>query len=324
MHFDKDVRIRSDTALYERVLNAPNVEVTTGVPYTHTSNPLCERQNRVVEQNLRILVRLVPWAVLTMNSQRSSSAGLTPHELSHGGRRAWFFKTPFPEDFESPIGDWLEHKQSMANQTGTNLGDIRERELSRQNRLPRPASFKVGDLVLVHRSRLPSWPRNCLQDPYFGPYRIITIDGSRIHVRCSPSLGGELLCAPKQLRHYHSPDDSSWDEWRLSDREVERIHLENAASPERADKLEEMTGDEMAVNGYYVVAGIARHEYEQGWNFPTLWNGYGLSEATLEPMSAFIQPDGIVQPYIRTYSVENNEGQLLTLAETLSLRKKKN
>ena len=94
-----------------------------------------------------------------------------------------------------------------------------------------------------------SWPRNCLQDPYFGPYRIIRIDGSRIHVRCSPRLGGELLCAPKQLRHYHSPDDLSWDEWRLSNSEVERIELENAASPEEADELEEMTADEMAVAG---------------------------------------------------------------------------
>ena len=82
MHSDKDVRIRSDTGWYKRVLNALNVEVTTGVPYIHTSNPLCERQNRVVEQNLRILmkqertkdwVRLVPWAVLTVNSHRSSS-----------------------------------------------------------------------------------------------------------------------------------------------------------------------------------------------------------------------------------------------------------
>ena len=60
------------------MLNALNVEVTTGVPYTKKSNPLCERQNRVVEQNLRILMKqertkdwicLVPWAVLTMNSQ---------------------------------------------------------------------------------------------------------------------------------------------------------------------------------------------------------------------------------------------------------------
>ena len=204
VHSDEDVRIRSDTGWYERVLNALNVEVTTGVPYTHTSNPLCKRQNRVVERYLRLLmkqertkdwVRLVPCAVLTMNSQRSSSTGFTTHKLFHGGRPAWFFKTPFPEDFKSPVGDGVEHKQSMANQTGTNLRHIREHELSRRNSLWQPASFKVGDLVLVHHSQLPSLPRNCLQEPYFGPYHIIRIDGSRIHVRCSPRLGGELLCA---------------------------------------------------------------------------------------------------------------------------------
>ena len=103
VHSDEDVRIRSETGWYRRVLNALNVEVTTGVPYTHTSNPLCERQNRVVEQHLRILMkqertkdwgRLVPWAVLTMNSQRSSSTGFTPHELFHAGRPARFFQNP--------------------------------------------------------------------------------------------------------------------------------------------------------------------------------------------------------------------------------------
>ena len=87
VHSDEDVRIRSDTGWDKRVLNALNVEVTTGVPYTHTSNPLCERQKRLVEQNVRIMmkqehtkdwVRLVPWAVLTMNSQRSYSTVFTP------------------------------------------------------------------------------------------------------------------------------------------------------------------------------------------------------------------------------------------------------
>ena len=53
----------------------------------------------------------------------------------------------------------------------------------------------------------------------------------------------------------------------ISDSEVERIDLENAASPDEADKLEEMTADETAVDGYYVLAGIARHEYKQGWKF---------------------------------------------------------
>ena len=53
VHSDEDVRICSDTGWYKRVLNALNVQVTTGVPYTHTSNPLCERQNRVLEQNCK-------------------------------------------------------------------------------------------------------------------------------------------------------------------------------------------------------------------------------------------------------------------------------
>ena len=80
----------------------------------------------------------------------------------------------------------------------------------------------------------------------------------------------------------------------------------------------------MAVDGYYVVAGIARHEYKQGWKFLTLWDGYGLSEATWEPMSAFIQPDGSINPIFRTYRVENNEGHVLTGAETMSQRKRGN
>ena len=41
-------------------------------------------------------------------------------------------------------------------------------------------------------------------------------------------------------------------------------------------------------------------------------------------MSAFIQPDGSIDSIFRSYLVENNEGQLLTHAETLSQRKKKN
>ena len=139
VHSDEDLRFRSDTGWYKRVFNALNDGVTTGVPHTQRSDPLCERQKRVVEQNLRVLmkqertrdlVRLLPCAMLTMNSQSSSSTGFTPHELFHGRSPAWFFSTPSPEDLKSPVEDWLEHKQSMANQAATNLRHICERELS--------------------------------------------------------------------------------------------------------------------------------------------------------------------------------------------------
>ena len=56
-------------------------------------------------------------------------------------------------------------------------------------------------------------------------------------MRCNLRLRGELLCGSKELHYYQSPDDLSWDDWRLSDREVKRIDLESAANPEEADEL---------------------------------------------------------------------------------------
>ena len=41
-------------------------------------------------------------------------------------------------------------------------------------------------------------------------------------------------------------------------------------------------------------------------------------------MSAFRQPDGSINPIFCSYLVENNEEQVLTRAETVSQRKKKN
>ena len=46
---DEDVRVRSDTGWYKRILRSLNVQVSTGIPYSHTSNPLCERQIRVLK-----------------------------------------------------------------------------------------------------------------------------------------------------------------------------------------------------------------------------------------------------------------------------------
>ena len=51
---NEDVRVRSDTGWYKRVLRSLNVQVSTGIPYSHTSNPLCERQIRVLKENVRI------------------------------------------------------------------------------------------------------------------------------------------------------------------------------------------------------------------------------------------------------------------------------
>ena len=47
-------------------------------------------------------VRLLPWAVLMRNCQESSSTAYAPHELFHGGRPMWFFKTLFHRTTRAP------------------------------------------------------------------------------------------------------------------------------------------------------------------------------------------------------------------------------
>ena len=51
---DEDVRVRSDTGWYKGVLRFLNVQVPTGNPYSHTSNPPCERQICVRKEYVRM------------------------------------------------------------------------------------------------------------------------------------------------------------------------------------------------------------------------------------------------------------------------------
>ena len=103
---DQNVRVRSDTGWYKSVLRSLNVQVSTEIPYTHTSNPVCEQQIPVLKENVRIWcktsrtkdwVRLLPVISLMMNSQERSATGYTPHELFMG-RPAWILHAPYPED----------------------------------------------------------------------------------------------------------------------------------------------------------------------------------------------------------------------------------
>ena len=120
---DEDVRVRSDTGWYKRVLRSLNVQVSTRIPYSHRSNPLCERQIRVLKENVRIWcktertgdwVRLLPVISLMMNSEESSATGYSPHELSLG-RPAWFRYAPYPEDTHSSVSEWVQEQQAKVD-----------------------------------------------------------------------------------------------------------------------------------------------------------------------------------------------------------------
>ena len=235
---DEDVRVRSDTGWYKRVLRSLNVQVSTGISYSHTSNPVCERQIRVLKENVRIWcktertrdwVTLLPITSLMMNSQESSATGYSPHELFLG-RPAWFLHAPYPEDTQSSVGNWVREQQANVDKAKVLLQRVRERLWNKKNKHRVPASYQEGDWLVVHHSRLPAWPHSTSDDPYIRPYKILSVDGHRDTLRRSPQLGGTLVFAAQHLKRYYDPEDLCGDEWELTDEEITALDLQGLQS----------------------------------------------------------------------------------------------
>ena len=67
---------------------------------------------------------------------------------------------------------------------------------------------------------------------------------------------------------------------------------------------------------------VIRHRYCQEWRFFTLWEGFGVEEATWEPFSAFVLPEGRLNSVLVDYLSQKNLGELLRLAEMLASQEK--
>ena len=150
---DEDVRVRSHTGWYKRVLRSLNFRVSTGIPYKHTSNPLCERHIRVLKENVRIWcktertkdwVRLLPVISLMMNSQESSGTGHSPHEL-FTGPPAWFLHASYPEDSYSTVGKWVKEQPDKVDKAKAMLQRVREHQWNKKNKQREPAFYQEGD-----------------------------------------------------------------------------------------------------------------------------------------------------------------------------------
>ena len=202
---DEDVRVRSDTGWYKRLLRSLNVQVSTGIPYSHTSNPLCERQIRVLKENVRIWcktertrdwVRLLPLISLMMNSQESSATGYSLHELFLG-RPAWFLHAPYPKDTHSSVGEWVQEQQAKVDKAKAMLQRVRERQWKQEEQAPSTGHLPRGGLgagALQPTTRLATLYQRrpilrALQDSICGwtPYNRAVFSPSRGDpgVRCS-------------------------------------------------------------------------------------------------------------------------------------------
>ena len=87
-------------------------------------------------------------------------------------------------------------------------------------------------------------------------------------------------------------------------------------------ELPDINAEEMAKEGFYLVKSVNRHRYRQGWRILTLWEGFGVEEATWQPFCAFVLSEGRLNSVLVDYLSQNNLGELLRLAEMLASQKK--
>ena len=191
------------------------------------------------------------------------------------------------------MGKWVKEEQDKVDKAKATVQRVRERQWNKKNKHQLPASYQEGDGVLVHHSRLPAWPCSTSDDPYFGPYEIMSADDHRITVRCSPRLEGTRVCGAQQHKRYYDPEDLCGEQWKLNYEEIATLDLQGAASRiEVEGELPDMNAEEIAKEGIYLVKSVIGHRYCQGWRFLTLWEGFGVEKATWEPFSAFVLPEG--------------------------------
>ena len=201
-------------------------------------------------------MRLLPVISLMMNSQESLATGFSPHWLFMG-RPACVLHAPYPEDSYSTVGKWVKEQQDKVDKANAMLQRVGERQWNKKNKHRVPASYQEGEWVLLHHSRLPAWPCCTKDDPYFGPYKILSVHGHRITVRCSSRLEGTLVCAAQQLNSYYDPEDLCGEEWELNDEEIAALDLQGAASPMEVEgEVPDMNAEEIAKKGFYLVKSV--------------------------------------------------------------------
>ena len=83
-----------------------------------------------------------------------------------------------------------------------------------------------------------------------------------------------------------------------------------------------MNAEEMAKEGFYLMKLVIRRRYPQGWCFLILWEGFGVEEATYQPFSAFVLPEGPRNSFLLDYLSQSNVAEFLRLAKTLVSQKK--
>ena len=318
IHSDNDVRFKKEKGFYQTAFRALGVEIHFSIPRHPASNGLCENENRAFIQNMRALSlsckslnwpQLVSYCTWLMNSQISTTTGLSPHEMFLG-RPAWKFEL-VPEPCLNPESHtWLMEQLLVQEKAALRLQKLRQVARKRTNKGRVPNSFQNGDYVLVHKKRFPQHRLPKLLSPWLGPFKVTKVHFNSLQLSASPSLGGVIDVAMYMCKKWTV---KLLEEQALDDPEIqeEDEDLKEAPAEDQQEQNVVMSPEEQEALGFYNVSKIIKHKFQQGWKFLVVREGFPISAATWEPITAFLLPNGSVNCIFKKYCEERGLADLL-------------
>jgi transposase InsO family protein len=168
---------------YTRMLGTKSLLSTAYRPQTDGQT---ERVNRVLEEILRVFVSptpddwdtLLPMAEFAINNARHTSTGFSPFFLNYGRHPRTPFDNRFPSVQSVPAA---EARHAVLHEALTRarvaINEAQQRQQHAYNRGKKPASYTVGDLVLLSSKHLYRGPKTKLMPRWLGPFTVDHVVG---------------------------------------------------------------------------------------------------------------------------------------------------
>ena len=144
-----------------------------------------------------------------MNSQISSVTGVSPSELFQG-RLPWRFECSMEPSENPQVESWVLEQLFLQEKACLRVKHLRSVAMERKNKWRSPASYAVGEWVLIHKSRWPQRKVDKVDSPWFGPFQVVQVGYNSLSVLASPSLGGLVKVSFSQLKRWSSVHDPHW------------------------------------------------------------------------------------------------------------------
>ena len=191
--------------------------------YHPQTNSTCERMNSTIAQCLRAYVdkeqknwpESLPGIMMALRMSPSTQASnMSPYRLVFGKEMTLPFDTSLiprenlSSEAKTHVAD-LMHRLETARELATkNVQKAREHQKEQYDKKSEEPNFRIGDLVLLHSTRVPQGLSPKLHPPWDGPFYIAAIGPNNTFIlrRCSTHKQLKSPIHANRLKIYHNPD----------------------------------------------------------------------------------------------------------------------